>query len=265
MSSDTPHEKYLSYAQATVGLRGKNVLEIGGSTPPKFLQSYGIKSWDCVNLNSQAVDAFNKQRQELKLDNVTAIAFDATKFQPQKQYDVVYSINAFEHIRPLSGSFDVIQAALRPGGRVFTLFGPIWSCDVGHHLSIMTEKGELMHFQDGVLDPWEHLTGTRESIHRKLMTRFGKEAADRAVEFIYDYPDLNRLCERDYFQILQDARELSPILVIRNKKGTPPDRDGATATRELMFVLKKGNANVLEKAVCFVKFAVAFAKQRLAG
>lgn len=264
MYSDTPHQKYLSYAQATVGLRGKTVLEVGGSTPPGFLQEYGVKAWDCVNLNSQAVADFNRQRDELKLANFTAIAFDATKFQPQKQYDVVYSINAFEHIRPLPGAFEVIQAALRPGGRVFTLFGPIWSCDVGHHLSIRTEKGELMHFQDGVLEPWEHMTGKREAIHAKLKARFGEEAAERAVDFIYDYPDLNRLCERDYFRILDDARQLSRILVVKNKKGAPPPHDGASATRELMFVLKKGKANPIETAVCFVKFALAYAKQRLA-
>ena len=52
----------------------------------------------------------------------------------------VYSINAFEHFHDVEKALNALYRALKPNGYLFAFFGPIWSSDVGHHLSIPTEE-----------------------------------------------------------------------------------------------------------------------------
>jgi SAM-dependent methyltransferase len=257
----TPHAKYLRFADAAVGLRGKKVLEVGGCSPPQLVAKYGPSRWDCVNLDSTAVESFNAMRASAGLAEGSASTQDATSFEVSTTYDVVYSINAFEHIKPLPRALECIRAALAEDGYLFSLFGPIWSCDVGHHLSVMTDAGEL-HFQDGVLKPWEHLTARRAEIHARLEKKYGARAADRVIEFVFDYPDLNRVHEHEYLDMFARSG-LSQVLLLRNKSGgRPPVAQGGGAARELMVVLKKGRKSFLESEVRLARFAVAFARQR---
>jgi hypothetical protein len=91
--------------------------------------------------------------------------------------------------------------------------------------------------------------------------QYGKRVADRAVEFIYTYPDLNRLFEHQYLAIL-DESGFSPVMVVRNRKGHAPSVPGATNTREFVWVLKKGRPNLLEKATFPLKFGMAYLSSR---
>lgn len=252
----TPHRKYLNVADATIGLRGQRVLEVGGCSPPALLRGYQPLAWTAINLNPQEVSDFNRQAGELSLTGCSAHLQDIASFEPEYGYDRIYSINSFEHISNLTGAFDRMYRALRPGGLLFTLFGPIWSSDVGHHLSLATENGPI-HFGDGVLDPWEHLTSTPEAIGKKLQARYGKAVADRAVEFIYTYPDLNRVFEHQYLEVLANS-EFSSVMIVRNKKGRAPKVAGATSTRELVMVLKKGQPGLLERGLTPLKFGAAY-------
>lgn len=260
MSDITPHRKYLRVADATIGFKGHRVLEVGGCSPPALVLEHAPLSWTSVNLHPQAVTDFNDQARELSLPGYSASLEDIAKFEPKSAYDRIYSINSFEHISNLTGAFETMYRALRPDGLLFTLFGPIWSSDVGHHLSLSTDNGEI-HFGDGVLDPWEHLTSTPEAIHAKLQARYGTSVADRAVGFIYTYPDLNRVFERQYLEVLEKSG-FSTVLIIRNKKGHPPQVPGATSTREFVMVLKKGRPGVLEKSLAPVRFGVAYVLNR---
>lgn len=260
MPNETPHRKYLSLAEATIGLRGKSVLEVGGCTPPSVLLEHAPQQWTAVNLHPEAVPEFNREARELSLPRYTARLQDIATFELTDTYDRIYSINSFEHISNLAGAFDTMYRALRPGGYLFTLFGPIWSSDVGHHLSLSTDRGSL-HFGDGVLEPWEHLTSTPEALRAKLAQRHGGAVADRAVDFIYTYPDLNRLFEHDYLDVLAKSA-FARVMIVRNKKGRPPSVTGATSTRELVMVLKKGRPGFLEKATMPVRFGVAYLRSR---
>jgi SAM-dependent methyltransferase len=257
----TPHAKYLRFAQAAVGLQGKSVLEVGGCTPPAAIVGYRPARWDSANLDSKAVESFNVQAAAVGLNGAAAVQ-DASQFDMGRKYDVVYSINAFEHIKPLPRAIGCMRDALAPGGKLFSLFGPIWSGDVGHHLSVMTEAGEL-HFNDGVLAPWEHLTSTPEQMHVRLEKKYGKAPADRVVEFVYRFPDLNRVYEHEFLDIFAKSG-LRSILTLRNKTNKkPPAVFGASATRELMVVLKNGRPGLLERPATLARFAFAFARERM--
>jgi SAM-dependent methyltransferase len=260
MSDETPHRKYLAVAAGTVGLRGHSVLEVGGCSPPSILREHAPRKWTAVNMHPPSVTEFNEQARSLSLTEYSATLQDIAAWQPNEVYDRIYSINSFEHISNLAGAFETMYRSLRPGGYLFTLFGPIWSSDVGHHLSLSTDKGPV-HFSDGLLDPWEHLTSTPEQIHAKIEKVYDTRVAERAVEFIYRYPDINRKFEHEYLAVVANSG-LAPVMVIRNRKGRPPNVPGATSTREFVMVLKKGRAGLWERATLPIRFGLSYLKHR---
>ena len=263
MSYETPHKKYLNLVKITSGLSGKRVLEVGGSTPPSIVRAYAPAGWESVNLDREAVENFNKQAQCLGISAYSAVCSDIATVEKADAYDLVYSINAFEHIHHLDVALNQMFRALKKGGHLFTLFGPIWSSDVGHHLSICTDDGRELHFLQGILAPWEHLTSTRGAIYVKLAALYGEKTAQRAVTYIYDYADLNRLVEREYLEIVKKSG-FSRVLVMRNRQGRAPNIPGATNTREFLMILKKGSVTRFQKGACFTKFALEYGRQEIA-
>jgi SAM-dependent methyltransferase len=261
--SATPHEKYLTWANRTVGLAGKDVLEIGGCSPISQIRLLAPKTWICFNLDRTAVEAFNHDARQQHCPNFSAVAQDAATIDIASRFSVAYSINAFEHIGDLRTTLHKVRQSLTPGGVLFTVFGPIWSADVGHHLSIPTDRGPIGIF-DGVLEPWEHLTSTPEQIYERIQPRWGPEIARRVIEYVFNYPDLNRLSEADYVSILRDCG-LDPVLVIRRKSKLHPPAGIASRTRELLWLLKKGAPSTLERARAAIRFSLAFAATKLSA
>lgn len=259
----TPHDKYLATAAGAVGIKGRSVLEVGGSTPPEKIVRYRPKRWMCVNLNADAVERFNRSAAELGTSHLKAVRKDINDFVAEGSFDLIYSINCFEHVHDLQGALRVMHASLQHDGYLFTLFGPIWSCDVGHHLSIPLVDGGALHFTQGVLAPWEHLTASRDTLFARLTNLYGEEPATRAIQYIYDSNDLNRLFERDYLRVLEES-PFQTALVLRNRHGKPPDIDGATNTREFVWVLKRGRINMLDKARSIGGFVGAYLSHRMA-
>lgn len=261
----TPHRKYLTWANYTVGLKGKDVLEIGGCSPVAELQRLSPKSWTCVDLNSDAVAAFNEAAARYQLHNFSATVQDAATVANTRHFSVAYSINAFEHIADLATTLRGVRESLLPGGVLFTVFGPIWSSDIGHHLSIPTANGPIGMF-DGILEPWEHITSTPAQILERIKPSLGAEVSERVVQYVFRYPDLNRLSESDYISLLQASR-LDPILLIRRKSAQRPPTVACGRTREFLWVLKNGAPAIPERLRVAFGFASAFAltRARLAG
>jgi SAM-dependent methyltransferase len=258
----TPHRKYLEIMDGVVGLRGKRILEVGGCTPAQLVAPYQPVRWHCVNLDLSAVEKYNAELAGQHSGGFSAGAVDILDFGETECYDRVYSINAFEHIHDLEGALERMFNALIPGGYLFALFGPIWSSDFGHHLSIPTPDGRGLHFYENVLLPWEHLTSSRDALWSRLEGLYGAETASRAVTYIYEYPDLNRLYESDYLSLIAHSN-FSEALILRNRHGVAPNIEGASSTRELLIVLKKGGLYSLEKPLTMARFAYSYLKQKL--
>jgi len=259
----TPHRRYLTWAQATVGLSGRDVLEVGGCTPVAEVRRMAPRSWVCFNLDEGAVADFNRDAQALQCPGYRALAQDAASIELEARFEVAYSINSFEHIRDLATTLARIRSALVPGGALFTVFGPIWSADVGHHLSIPTERGPINMF-DGVLEPWEHLSSSPGDIYARLEPRLGAAIAQRVIEYVFSYPDLNRLSEADYLRLFA-ASGLTRVLLLRRRSPLRTPRGGGTRTRELLWLARKGKPSVLARARAALGFAHGYVNARRAG
>lgn len=261
MNDSTNHQKYLRMVDTIVGVRGKKVLEVGGCSPVELLNKFGPNSWTCINMDDYSVREFNKQAERLN-KKYSAIFSDINSFDMNDCYDLTYSINAFEHIHDLENAIERMYQATRWGGYLFALFGPIWSSDVGHHLSIPTEDGKGLHFYEGVLFPWEHLTSQPEEIGLRLEKLYGTATAEKAITYIYSYPDLNRLSEHNYLSIFKEC-SFNTVILVRNRSGVPPKVPYATNTREILIILKKGRVGSFEKLIVLLKCALAYLSDRV--
>jgi SAM-dependent methyltransferase len=77
-------------------------------------------------------------------------------------FDLVISINAFEHIDDPEAAFREAIRITRPGGMIVLQFDPIWNSPFGHHLTHLN------------LEPWQHLVSGDEA----FVTRIAEAGAD---------------------------------------------------------------------------------------
>lgn len=203
---------------------GKRVLEIGGSALPRrlVLDALGARQWVCVDIINHASGAY---QQSAHAAHYAAVGIQplasATSTLPEQPYvifdgsadeippaffgrfDVVFSINAFEHVLPLATVIERCHQSLRPGGLLFSQFGPIWSCDVGSHFWV---KPEFCFNAPGPMPAWGHLRFTREELER-LLTEAGVSDEDRhhALYQLYESGFVNRRFFEEYQEAMAQS------------------------------------------------------------
>lgn len=174
------HVSFAHICQELVGFAGKDVLEVGGSLPPEFVFNYlDVKSWSGIE-----TPEYEESLQEAGgLSHAGTILYDLKDIpklgfkdrtlekynfflaniedlppEYYEKYDLIFSIATFEHIHKLPAALDKMFLALKPGGKLFSLFAPIWSSSNGHHLPKITDRsGQVFEFGNSPIPPWGHL------------------------------------------------------------------------------------------------------------
>ncbi len=186
----------LQTAERLVGLKGKCVLEIGGSVPIEAVRALGVQHWTACDLNPDVAQAAD----------YTALRTDAAAtLLPSESIDVAYSVCAFEHFDRLDAVLAEAHRVLRPGGRLFTQFAPIWSSSVGHHVWIMEQGQPLVTFNDHVIPRWGHLLLEEHELLAFLAITRGPELARRLTDYVWHHAYINRLCEGDFRRIVDSS------------------------------------------------------------
>jgi SAM-dependent methyltransferase len=223
------HVSYAAQAEAAVGLRGKRVLEVGGSLPRDFvLNELGAAQWVSIeelgfwdNLTTtggasrleararapaaqalaEMVPLASLTREHLRRPHlVLGGAIEDLPEAAHGQFDVIFSIAAFEHFLNMPVAVDEMYAALRPGGRLFSMFSPVWSAHDGHHLpeEIRDASGRKMGFDASPVPPWGHLLMRPPQMMRYLCGKTDRQTAACMVFHIYHSRHINRLFTEDY-------------------------------------------------------------------
>ncbi len=211
---------YFKILKAMINLKGKRVLEIGGSVPPSLVSSAKVHSWNSIDINTNRfVVSIGKEKipawYKTYIMDASKMTFDDSFF------DVVFSANCFEHIQDLKSTMKNIYRVLKPGGILFALFSPIWSGPVGHHTWIWDNDTPLT-FSDNVFPDWYHLIYTKEELRPMLNGRYRPEIVESMLKYVYESNDISRRIDRDYENILS----LYPFIHVINiniKSGTRPD------------------------------------------
>ena len=239
------HVPYAASAAKHVGFVGQRVLEVGGSLPPEFVRDQlGAAQWTAVEELSywQVIDNVEHRATPLqksyvkKLATATVADVAANEYllldgaiedvpaALAEQFDVAFSIACFEHLSRLPKALSAIYRALRPGGKLFAMFSPIWSAWDGHHLPKITDaSGQTFYFgKNNPIPPWGHLVCSPSEMFEFLLSKTDPTAAEEMVYYVYHAPNINRLFAEDYLRYLA----LSPFeivaLVETFKRPVPP-------------------------------------------
>lgn len=231
------HVSFANYAEQLIGLRGKRVLEVGGSLPRDFvIQELESARW----LSLEEMDYWDetlstghvtgtppptglvKKRfltanpDELQEHNLYYGRIEDLPSSLEGHFDVVFSIAAFEHIARLPEALEKMYLALRTGGKLFSLFSPIWSAHDGHHLPAIEDKaGKVWSFGNSPIPPWFHLLMRPMELYDHLCGKCDNETARKIIYFVYQSPHINRFLLDDYFEIVARSsfaiEQMSPV------------------------------------------------------
>jgi SAM-dependent methyltransferase len=221
------HIPYCAHADKVVGLRGKRVLEVGGSLPAEFVRDYlkaarwtaieELSYWRTVDQVENLANSPLQRRADAKLSAATPHLLErdylllegAVEDAPDAldaQFDVAFSIACFEHVSRLPKALHRISRLLRPGGQLFTIFSPIWSAHDGHHLPEITDRsGRKFKFDRSPIPPWGHLLAGPSGLYEFLCKQTDAATAEEMVYYVYHAPHISRLFLEDYVNYFQQS------------------------------------------------------------
>lgn len=209
------HLPYLKQFCSEFDVRGKDILEVGGAMPDEIVIDFlKANSWTCTEdpTYDQVLGvAANQQTLSIRKQSAsyTTILKNIEDFDSSlnEKFDCIFSIACFEHIAKLPQALNKMWDVLKPGGKLFSMFSPIWSCHDGHHLYHLTVPDRFFnHSEKKILAPWEHLLKTRRDLHRDLRLRFDAEFADQVIYEAFNNPHINRYFSEDYEFIFKNSR-----------------------------------------------------------
>jgi len=220
----TYHVDFAKHADAIVGLKGQRVLEVGGSLPREFV-------FDVINAAEwTAIEQREYWDEVLKTGNVTGtpptlgnvmeiskvseqyrnidryrLHFGSIETLPDSlnsSFDRIFSIAAFEHIARLPEALEQMYKALVPGGKLFSLFAPIWSSQHGYHLPDITDLSGVVWGMKS-LPEWSHLLMHPMEMYDWLKTKCDAKTAREITYYVYTSSHINRFFLEDYMEIVR--------------------------------------------------------------
>jgi SAM-dependent methyltransferase len=185
---------------------GLRVLEIGSDARGQVLEriaSRGVAEAIGVNPDPQIWQWLGGEshrlsdRALLRRADASALPFD------DESFGAIFSVATFEHILDLRRALEEMHRVLRPGGVVYSLFGPIWSGCRGHHIRVVLPDVSFRHFvpESNPLPDHCHLLLGREELQAALSGRVAAHAVEPIVSWVFDDPGINRLFLHQYLDL----------------------------------------------------------------
>ena len=211
---------------ARCDLRGKSLLEIGGSLPNDLLFEYlGVESY--INIESpdyieaesgSAYSAKHGDHERRQTIFCNAEEID-TKVTPGS-IDNIFSVACFEHIYDLPSALEACHTCSKKGGTLFSFFAPIYSrIDEGDHGVIpqhkkFPEKPIGLHLLSSE-DQRKKLINAGITDPKEIQDFLGRVNFNRVPNRLL-YEDYERICTESPYFVLeldrQDAYNISKTL-----------------------------------------------------
>ncbi|MBR0190975.1 MAG: class I SAM-dependent methyltransferase [Thermoguttaceae bacterium] len=205
-------------------LKGKRILEVGGSDLPEELlfKKFKATSWTCLDYLDWWTDPDSSQTKgavyPLKEASPELIAQKHVVFNGMienlpdcfaGQYDSVVSICAMEHIPDLPKALEVIYNALKPGGEFYTCFAPVYSGDKGNHIFVETGPKQKKVVFNGIprngIPRWAHFLVQEKDLREKLLKLYPEEWVNTICDQCYHSDFINRKFYDEYIQIFKET------------------------------------------------------------
>ncbi len=144
-----------------------------------------------LDLNSRLIDFaktyLDSNRPELR-DRVAFYCLDLKDY-PAERFDIIVSKDSFEHIIDLQGMLAAMRRHLRPGGRVYAGFGPLYHSPFGDHDAVRPPAPI----------PWVHLALG----DRRLLARVNRRRREKVTSI--QELGLNQLALSDYRRLFAES------------------------------------------------------------
>lgn len=255
------HLSILSYIDENFGLKGKRILELGGSNIPREILSkdFGVKQYVGIDYVDSWWKDPNHEKETLhSLDNFKKV------FSPSEPYlifsgkiddlpddiiannfDIIISFSSIEHFGNIPLMLKKAFNVLKKGGLYFASSEPIWSSGKGHHFWI----NENYNFHVTNDFDFAHLLYTRSEFLEKFKS---KNEIEKVAYQIYDWDGINRsFCGKIKADILTSSfseKHVYPFIIqepsddildkLYQKYGVGNSKDDFS-TRGIQWILKK--------------------------
>lgn len=171
---------------------GKTVLDVGCGHGRLCIEiaMAGAKKVVGIDIDVPVLDFARRNLQSRYPELQAVVSFECCRIDVllDNSFDLIVSKDAFEHILDLRGLLGNIRRCLKPGGHLYTGFGPLYHSANGYH--------DRMHFSL----PWGHLFIPRQW-HLAWANRTRKEPIQMLSEIDY----LNELSFKDYETIFHNS------------------------------------------------------------
>ena len=173
--------------------RGASVLDVGcgHGSMSIYLAEQGASEVVGIDLNERLIDFANANLEENYphfADRIAFLCLDLKDY-PLEKFDYVVSKDTFEHVLDLPELLNEIGRRLRPGGRVYAGFGPLYKSPFGDH-DVVRPPFPI---------PWAHLALGDDRVIRRVNRRRREK-----VKTIQDL-GMNRLSLADYRRIFDES------------------------------------------------------------
>jgi SAM-dependent methyltransferase len=201
---ETPQKTLRRY----ISLKGKEVLEIGGSqsciSANAFLRDEA-KSVTVTGLDHVSEEAISTD-QRIKIARVNGL--ELRKHFAPNSFDVVFGLSIIEHIPNPKRFIEQVHYVLKPGGLAYFEGNPLWSSPKGHHLWVASWGGNYMNktsanylfsefagtVSSNPVPDWGHLLFSEEGLRNHLRDQSIPETdIDCIIHWIYASDEVNRL------------------------------------------------------------------------
>ncbi len=144
-----------------------------------------------LDLNARLIDFATTYVNSRRPDLSGRVAFHCVDLEDYDggNFDLIVSKDSFEHILDLGGMLAAMRSRLRPGGRVYAGFGPLYHSPFGDHDAV----------RPPVPVPWVHLMLG----DRRVLARVNRRRRQK-VSSIQDL-GLNQLALSDYKRLFADS------------------------------------------------------------
>jgi len=256
------HLSVLAYIDEDVGLKGKRILELGGSNIPReiLFEDFDVKQYVGIDYIESWWPDPNHKREKIRLLKDLPGVYNAKEpylifsgsvndmpddFLSDK-FDIIISFSSIEHFSDIPLMLRKASNVLKKGGYYFATSEPIWSSGKGHHFWVSPDY----NFQVTNDFDFAHLLYNKTEFLEKFKSR---REINMVAEKIYDWKGINRLFYSDiekavysssfsekviYPFILQDP-PVNILNALRAKYGDRVKNDRDFSIRGIQWVLEK--------------------------
>ena len=184
-------ENFLSIVDKKITDDVKTILEIGdgdGALSYHLSRKYRDRHFYGIDIGAASFKTHNYYHLNM---SATEMLFHDDFF------DLIISQNVFEHIQGLEKAVDEAVRILKPHGRLYTLFTPVWTSAFGHHLYTETNKKVRSDFP-----PFCHLYLNDRELTKLIKNKLGRFSKRRLKAEAYLLGEVNnKLLPDDYRRI----------------------------------------------------------------